>query len=136
MEMRFSAKLIATIGVLLSFSAQANAASDWILLASTDTMVWEGRAGTLHLSKNNSQQDISVANGRATDTKYKRITFERWYVLVSACRNGSGKLVTTDMDGTFKFDTEFVLKGGSVASSLADMLCGFYTDAEGKGLSS
>ncbi len=134
--MRLTVKLLIAL-VLSSPISPAYAATggDWIMLASADTLKWEGRAGSWTQSKNNSGQAVAVASGRVTDTKTTMITFERWYVPITACRAESGKVTTTDMAGNFKYDNDFVLKGGSVASSIADMLCSFIIANDGKGLS-
>jgi hypothetical protein len=134
--MRLTAQMLMGLAIVSPISSSYAATNnDWILIASTDAMKWEGRAGSWNLSKTNSGKDVSVANGRSMDMKTRAITFERWYVPVSDCRSGSGKVSTTDMAGNFKYDNEFVLKGGSIASSIADMLCSFVLENDGKGLS-
>lgn len=134
--MRLTVKLLMALIISLPISS-ANAAtgSEWIVLASANTMKWEGRAGSWTQSKNNAGQAVAVASGRVTDSKTSEITFERWYVPVTACRAQSGKITTTDMAGNFKYDNDFVLQGGNVASSIADMLCSFVIANDGKGLS-
>lgn len=135
--MRVNVGLVQSLGaILLIFPVQAIAAEDWIVIASTDAMLWEGQARSLHAAKNNGGQDVVVASGRVIDKASKSIQFERWYVTISACRIGSGKLVTTDLAGTFQFENDFVLKGGNVASSLADMLCSYVLEADSKGITS
>ena len=107
--------------LFLGFSASA--AEDWLNLAETDNDRWEGRAGTRFFSKNKSGKEIVVASGRVFDKKAKSFIFEKWYVLNEDCFNGYEKLVTLDMQGNYKYEVDFVEKGGSVASSLAATLC-------------
>jgi hypothetical protein len=120
--------------VVLSFPESVGAAEDWIILAETDRYRWEGRAGSLEFNENKAGEQISTATGRMTNRKTNQITFKRWYVRTSDCRKGSGKFVTLDLEGNFQFDTDFILKGGSVASSIADLLCGVVKDADDKGI--
>ena len=135
--MRVANKKLAILIMCLALPpVEAAAADDWIKLGESDNGTWEGRAGSAHFSKNNSGEEIVTASGRTTDLKTKRVEFEQWYVRVSACRNGSGKVVTADISGTFKWDTDFVLKGGNIASSLADMLCSFVQERDGKSIAS
>ncbi|MBN8816897.1 MAG: hypothetical protein J0J06_15800 [Sphingomonas sp.] len=135
--MRFANKKLTMLSACLALlPVKVVAADDWIKLAESDNGTWEGRRGSAHFSKNNSGEEVVVASGRMTDLRTKQIYFEQWYVRVSACRNGSGKLVTADISGNFKWDTDFVLNGGNIASSLADMLCSFVQERDGKGLSS
>lgn len=107
---------------------------DWVKLAETDEMVWDGRVGTREFGKTRSGKEMVVATGRTVDKKTKRITFEKWYVLVDHCRAGQGQLTTVDMDGAYKYETDFMFKGGTVASSLAEMLCYAVSDRDGKGI--
>lgn len=107
--------------IFLSFSTLA--AEDWIKIAETDDTLWEGRAGSRIPATTKSGKEISVASGRIFDRKEKRFDFVKWYVSVEDCYNGYGKLVTLNMQGEYRFENDFVEKGGSVASSLASMLC-------------
>lgn len=134
--MRLTVKLLVALGIILPVSsAYAAVTSEWVLIASTDTMKWEGRAKSWSQTKTNAGKDVAVATGRSTELKNRMISFEKWYVSIAECRAGSGKVITTDMAGNFKYDNEFVLQGGSVASSIADMLCSFILENDGKGLS-
>lgn len=119
---------------LLGVACSAALPAEWVLLGSTDWALWEGLAGTREVSTTRGGKPAVVAAGRVTDKKSKLITFEKWYVTVEDCRAGHGKLVTIDMDGNFKHETQFVLTGGSIASSLADMLCYVVDQVDKKGI--
>jgi hypothetical protein len=134
--MHLFVKRLLILSACICIGARAAGDSEWILLAYTDDMTWEGHAGSLHSATNNSGEEISTAFGRATNKHTKRIDFEQWYVRVSDCHSGSGKIATTDMKGNFKYDTDFVLKGGSVASELADILCYPVVESDRKGMPS
>ncbi len=98
-------------------------AQDWLNLAETDAMRWDGRAGTVGFGKNRGGENIVYAEGRRFAKDNNHIEFVKWYIKVSDCQRGHGKLVTTSMNGDFKWENDIVLQGGSVASSLADTLC-------------
>lgn len=116
---------VALIGMLAlaCLTAHAQQQSDWVLLTSTDTTKWEGRVGSREFSKTRGGKEIVVAAGRVINKKTTTIEFEKWYVSVEDCEAQQGKLVTLDMSGKYKYETDFVSKGGSVASMLAEMLC-------------
>ncbi len=110
--------------LLLVMGAHAAAfAQDWLTLAETDAMRWDGRAGTVAFGKNRGGESIVYAEGRRFSKENNNIEFVKWYIKVSDCQRGYGKLVTTSMSGDFKWENDIVLQGGSVASSLADTLC-------------
>ena len=107
--------------LFLTFSISAN--EDWIKFGETDASLFEGRAGSRIFSKTKSGKDISVASGRILTKKDRSIEFVKWYVSAEDCNLGFGKMITLDMQGNYKFENDFVEKGGTVASSLAAMLC-------------
>lgn len=113
-------KIFATFLCLIAITATA---ADWLPLSSTDDLIFEGRAGSREFSTTRGGNQIVIASGRVINKKTQKITFEKWYVGVDECRTGYGKIVTLNMDGSFSFENNFVLKGGSVASILADVLC-------------
>ncbi len=121
-------------GIGLTLACTASDAADWILLAATDDVKWEGRSGSVEFSTNRGGVPIVSSSGRVHDLTSGRIEFERWYVTKGDCRKGYGKVVTTDMSGAYKFETDFVLDGGSVASSLAGVLCSAVAVMDAKGI--
>lgn len=126
-------RLLATM--LFAITAIAHAEdSQWVQLASTDEARWDGMAGTRDAGRTKGGKDITVATGRVYDVKRKTYTFEKWYVTIEHCKQGYGKVVTLDTEGTYKFETDFALSGGSVASTLAGMLCRPVKDTESKGI--
>ena len=119
-------KKFSAILALSFFLAPPVFGADWIIIAESNSIIWEGRSGSLHETKNNSNDVISAASGRTTDKASRNIRFEQWYVRVKDCYRGVGKIVTADIDGNFLYDTDFVIDGGNVASSIAEMLCYSY----------
>lgn len=124
----------AFVSVLLTVAGASAQCADWLELASTSEMVWEGRVGSREFSATRGGKRIVVAAGRTTDKNTKQMNFEKWYVEVEDCKRGHGNLVTLRMDGTFSFENQFVLKGGSVASGLAEMLCWLVFETDKKGI--
>ena len=98
-------------------------AEDWLVLASSDKGVWEGRKGTRVFGTTKGGVPIAVADGRIRWTQDKSVDFVRWYVSVQDCKQGYGKLVTLTMSGEFKYENDYVKNGGNIASALGDMLC-------------
>jgi hypothetical protein len=110
------------------------AADDWIKISETDNATWEGRKGSLEKKTTKGGVNVIVAQGRIFNKKTKAIEFEQWYVSVDDCNAKQGKLVTLTLSGDYKLDNDFVENGGTVASSLADMLCYGIKQAKLKGI--
>lgn len=109
------------VGACALLACNVLLASDWVLLAKSKSSTWEARAGTF---KRDADGHIFVAQGRRHVSETDRISFERWYVTRSDCQAGYGRLFTTTLDGEPKgHGVEFALKGGTVASGIADVLC-------------
>jgi hypothetical protein len=132
--LRIDAMRRSLVAFALSLAPLAGHANDWIVLGETDRMVWEGRAGTRDFDKNRGGEPIITAAGRTREKVSNRISFVRWYARVDDCRLQYGKLVTTDMGGTFLREADFVLGGGTIASSLAEVLCHAVSETDRKGI--
>lgn len=119
---------------LLASAALTAQANDWVPLSETESNTWEGRAGTRVEGQTRNGTPVIKAAGRIFDRRLKTYEFVQWYVSINDCKQGFGKLVTLDMSGNFRFDNDYVDKGGSVASSLAAMLCAPVKEQEGRGV--
>ena len=79
---------------------------------------------------------IVAAAGRMFDKgtetyKFRKLGTSRSTVAVT----DTGKVVTAEMTGDFLvYETDFVLEGGSIASSLADSLCWYVNRFDEKGI--
>lgn len=125
-------KIVAvTLVACTALTAQAN---DWIPLSETESNTWEGRAGTRVEAQTRNGTPVIKAAGRILDRRSQTYQFVQWYVSIDDCKQGFGKLVTLDMSGNFRFDNDYVEKGGSVASTLAAMLCVPVKEAQGRGI--
>lgn len=115
------------LGLLVAICATHANADDWLEVGNTDALLWQARTGSGVMSKNRGGKPLVVAAGRIYDKSAKSYNFVKWYVTLDHCAAGSGKLVTLNNDSEFKYENDFVFKGGSVASSIAETLCGVAT---------
>ncbi len=114
-------------------------AQEWIQVASNnDGDVWSIKAGSFELTRNRSGQEIAVVLGSTHVSSTNRITYRKWYVTGQDCIAGLGKMVTLDVTGEFRFDSDFVKSGQSIAAAIADTICGLYAierrNRQGRGL--
>jgi hypothetical protein len=112
------------IAVAASLAASAGYADTrWIRLSESNDMVWEVKPGSLDASRTKGGADIAVVVGRVRHVKNKNVSVYQWYVTLEDCDREMGKVVSLDMDGKFRFETEFVFSAGSVASIMAEAIC-------------
>jgi hypothetical protein len=109
--------------VLFSLLSAFAYAQEWIPLSGTDELSWEGLTQSREIVTNKGGKQVYVLIGRVVNKKTKAITPEKWYVTTDDCENGMGKIVTLDMSGNYKYENDFLIGSGNVASSLAGMLC-------------
>lgn len=116
-------KLIA--GLLLSaglHAAYAADADEWMRITSNSGAVYDVKMGSVEFAKTNNGSPIVVGLFRIT-TSERVITFEQNYVRLYHCGVGYGLLVTTDLEGKPRYQTDFVSGGGTIASGIAKFLC-------------
>ena len=102
--------------------------SDWVEVASTDTHTFSVRKGSFEVTETKGGADIAVVLGQATNKKNKSIEYRQWYVSKDDCVSGLGKLVMLDTKGAYVSEVDFVAKGDSAASGIADTICRIYLD--------
>lgn len=108
---------------LISFSVSAETA--WIHIAETDDGTrFEAKPGSFEFSKTRGDIPVAVLVGRQFTLKSKKIDLQKWYVNAVDCKNKMGKLVTLSVSGDFKFESDFVFDGGTIASTIAEFICG------------
>lgn len=117
---------LTALALLLFLVSPSYAKKEWGVVADSDTHIFSIKYSTLELTTNKAGDDVAAAIGRGVSKKNKTILVEKWYVRTADCDAGYGKLVTLSTDGTFKYENDFALDGGNVASSMADGLCYFY----------
>lgn len=135
-RLRKSLAICSSLVMLLSIASASHAADDgWTVVASTDTMVWSAKNGSLYTTKNGSGAMVVAVIGRIADSATNTVRLTKWYVPVADCADGLGKVTTTDVSGNFQFDNDFVQGAGTVASGLADAICAAYAASVKESLS-
>ncbi|MDM1715571.1 hypothetical protein [Thiopseudomonas alkaliphila] len=118
-------KTIASAAIIL-FSVQALAQSDWINIASLpgDSKKLDVQPGSFEFSKTKGGTPIAVVVGKITDTKSANISLYKWYVSLEDCQRKMGKVVSLNVNGEFAFENDFVFGSGSIATVMAETICG------------
>ena len=125
---RLNERSLATylLSALAFVSTPTNAQQEWYEVASTDETFWEVQGGSFEEVKTKGGDPIAVVVSRATTRSTKRIDLRKSYVPLASCRNKMGKIVTLDLDGNFRYENDFVVGGGTVASAIAEFICDVY----------
>ncbi len=112
------------VAMLVLISTSAAAQTAWINIAKSNEGIWDAQPGSLEFSKTKGDIFIAVVVGRITDPKTSKISLYKWYVSASDCKAKMGKVVTLDISGEYKFENDFVFGSGSIATSMAELICG------------
>lgn len=122
---------IAAGAALIFTGSVAAGAPGWTEVAAnaSRTAVKEIKDGSFEVSQNKSNEEIAVVTGRTLSGSQTSpsIALEKWYVRTGDCQRGEGKIVTLRLDGEFKYDNDFLLDGGTVASGVAEIICLIHT---------
>lgn len=103
-------------------------AEDWVQIAESTSVSWFVHASSVEHSTTRNNTPIITALMKLKFKNANRIVFERVYVRTAECAAGYGTLVTLSVDGVqITASNQFVLGGGSIAASLAEVLCGVGT---------
>lgn len=122
----FKKIMLALVCSAFSLAANASPDSDWVQVSETDTHIFKIRKGSFDIKKTKGGTPIAVVLGQLTNTQSKSIAYNQWYVSKTDCEAGFGKLVMLDTKGNYTNETDFVSSGDSVASGIADIICGIY----------
>lgn len=119
-------KYVLLAAVLTCVSTFANAQSEWINIAASSegNMQWDVQPGSLEFSQTKGGTTIAVVIGRVTYKKTSRIDLYKWYVSATDCKKQMGKVVSLNIDGTYQFENDFVFGSGSIATAMAEAICG------------
>lgn len=102
----------------------------WMPVAENDQVKVELSPSTVGYMTVEGVRHVRVG-GRMTYKDTGLIDFTVFVVPASACRAGSGMLVTVPIDVNQKsYSTQFVLQGGTLASIVADLLCEAHTKTQ------
>lgn len=112
--------------LILSVCGITLAQTEWVNIGETDTSVWDIQAGSLEESKTKAGIPIVVVVGRVSTKSTKNIDVRKWYVSIEDCDRKMGKIVTLDVDGKYRHETDVVFGAGSIGSMVAEMICGAY----------
>lgn len=98
--------------------------SGWTLLSSSKGIGnfvtnYYGKSGSLTIQKNHA-----TIIGKVNDSLIKTVELYKWSVPISTCHNQIGKMLWYKVDGKYVGSTDYVSGAGSVASSIADAICG------------
>lgn len=108
------------------FSMPILAEEGWVNAANSDDAVWDIKSGSLEEIKTKGGNAIVTVVGRISNKSTKRIDVSKWYVSLADFDRKMGKIVTLDIDGKYKYENEFVDSSGSIASAIAELICGAY----------
>ncbi len=114
--------VVAAIASLSLTTSIAN--NGWSEVANNGNTTWHIKDGSLEFRKTKGGAYIAVVVGRITDSKTSQITLRKWYVSAIDCKKKMGKLVTLDISGEYKGENDFVEGAGTIATSIADIICG------------
>ena len=113
-------------------SAPADTRDSWIAIAESQDSLWQVQPGSLNFGNNKNGTAIASVVGKITAKRSQKIDLHKWYVSGSDCRSKMGKLVTLKIDGSFSHENDFVFGSGSVASAMAETICGAAMRQAGK----
>ena len=112
--------LAATLIACASISVNAQ---EWIKVAEGNSITYSIQAGSVEIAKTRRGDTMVVGTGKASNATTNKHIGELWYVKAKDCVLGRGKLVTLDPSGEFKHENDFVNGLGTVASTIAEVLC-------------
>jgi hypothetical protein len=111
--------------VCAGIGTSVHAKSEWINIAVSSTnMRLDVQAGSLEFSKTKGGTAIVVVIGKITHPITSRIELYKWYVSAIDCKREMGKVVSLNIDGVYQFENDFVFGSGSIATLMAEAICG------------
>lgn len=115
----------ATVSAAEPKSAEA---SEWISITSNsdDNRFYSGKSGSFEITTTKGGVSVAMLLGQINDKVKKTVTYKKWYVSTSDCESGMGKLVALTISGDYDFEADYVAKGDSIASYIADTICSVY----------
>lgn len=118
-------KKIIAMAIALFVATSAYSQVEWSNISTqNDGTRWDVKAGSLEFSTTKGGTSIATVVGRMTNPNTSDVSLSRWYVSANDCSRRMGKMVSLDVNGAFKFESDFVIGGGNVASAIAEVVCG------------
>lgn len=110
----------------LLLTASAHADSDWVSVGKDKLSAFDVRVGSYEERYVNGKAVYSVLF-RYTDNKTKQIELMHWNVTPSDCARKYGSLFATDLtNDQVQLTNAFVFSAGTIASSVAEAICGIH----------
>lgn len=98
--------------------------AEWVTISTLNSgYKFEAKTGSLDFIQNKEGEYVAVILVRITDPN-NSVTFLKNYVTASDCSKKMGKVVSLNLDGSFKFENDFVFGGGTGAANMAEVICG------------
>lgn len=112
------ALLVSTTGLAI-----ASDSDSWVTVDELDTDTFSIKRDSFENTTTRGGDQVAVVIGRLISKKTTQVTLVKWYVRVTDCYSGHGKLVTLSIDGEFKHENPWVEDGGNIASRIASVIC-------------
>ena len=109
--------------------------SEWLLITSSsdDTRAYSAKIGSFEITTTKGGISVAMILGQIENKANNSVTYKKWYVSTSDCESGIGKLVALKVNGDYDVEADYVSKGNSIASHIADAICIVYrSDSEEK----
>ena len=107
----------------LALCGHAIASDEWADISETDGAIFGVKIDSFVHTTNKGGERIGTILGRSYSKRSKTIIVEKWYVSLSDCATGYGKLVSLELDGSYKNEDSFVRGDGSAAATIALFIC-------------
>lgn len=127
----FCLSLLTSTLMISSASYGQTQSSDFYLIADTSSDVFyiNIKQGGFKLEGDKLLLGILV---KSFDKKDKQSSFTKKYIKVDDCIEGYGQMYHRSLSDDFLYKTDWVQGGGTVASGIADYLCGVIKDQASK----
>lgn len=111
------------LAVALCLSCGMTQAEDWFRVAWNKNIEIHIKPGSFATTKTRDGTVVYRVAGKMTVLSNDDITVNQWYVSQVDCLSGYGSLVTLDMSGTIRYQTDYLDGDGTVGGRLATAIC-------------
>lgn len=113
------------IAAIAFFSLTPSTAEDgWVEIARYEDSIWHVKSGSLEFGKTKGGTPIAAVIGRVSNFKTSEVALSKWYVSAVDCKRKMGKVITLNISGDYQFENDFVEGAGTIATAMADAICG------------
>ncbi|MGC3985573.1 MAG: hypothetical protein QM777_13110 [Pseudorhodoferax sp.] len=103
---------------------QVQPGAQWTTVSETEMTLDHLQNGSLSFARTRGGDIVNYVVGRRQLKKTGKVEYQIWYVKATDCAKNSGYLTTLDQKGQYQYDNDFLQGGGTVASSIAEVICG------------